>query len=202
MLLSNDGFRDARVRREASALAGAGHEVTIFALASDRTVETEWVEGFRFRRIAPRRTGPALLWNVLLWPWHFAELAHAADREWSFDAVHAHDLDILEPARFFEHPDMVENELSAPDRKGWNDHCPAAPGGACNHVTQLFHGIELRMSAISIGRLYDDVIGILHRLRVKHERVVIAAKVTRKDNGFAAPTDFNGRCPKNMPGAA
>ncbi|MAE72352.1 MAG: hypothetical protein CME06_18020 [Gemmatimonadetes bacterium] len=99
MLLSNDGFRDARVRREASALAGAGHEVTIFALASDRTVETEWVEGFRFRRIAPRRTGPALLWNVLLWPWHFAELAHAADREWSFDAVHAHDLDILEPAR-------------------------------------------------------------------------------------------------------
>jgi len=99
MLLSNDGFRDARVRREACALVEAGHQVTIFATASERTPATEILDGIHFRRVAIRRVRPALLWNVLLWPWHFAELAHAAAREWDFDLVHAHDLDLLEPAR-------------------------------------------------------------------------------------------------------
>ncbi len=174
MLLSNDGFRDARVRREASALAGGGHEVTIFASASDRTAETEMVGGFRFRRIALRRNEPALLWNVLLWPWHFAELAHAADREWGFDAVHAHDLDILEPARalarirgvplIYDSHELFVDSLN----QGFSDECGPARRLARRGVLAWMEaigrwaerrGYSAAVAHITTNESYRDVLG-------------------------------------------
>src|SRR5205809_612919 len=54
VLAQNPVTHDSRVLRVAATLAGAGHEVTLFALPKDRTIttiETEEGDGFRIVRV-------------------------------------------------------------------------------------------------------------------------------------------------------
>ena len=71
MFVFNDCRTDARVLREASSLAGAGHEVTIIARPSDPTARTgdrETVDGFTIERI-PLPQAWRFYWTWLRYPW-------------------------------------------------------------------------------------------------------------------------------------
>lgn len=63
MLVANAGTGDARVMKEAEALAAAGHQVTVFGLAARGLATKDVVAGVRYRRCAePHRAlldGPA-----------------------------------------------------------------------------------------------------------------------------------------------
>lgn len=98
MLLSNDLYRDARVQRESRALVAAGHQVTVVATKSERTSRRENLDGINVIRVDIQRRGPAILWNIILWPWRFSGLADEA-LALPMDVLHAHDLDVLGPAR-------------------------------------------------------------------------------------------------------
>ncbi|MDA3936858.1 MAG: glycosyltransferase family 4 protein [Actinomycetota bacterium] len=56
MLLHNPMVRDARVQREATALAQAGHQVTVLALMEEGLPATEDRDGFRVHRVAQATT--------------------------------------------------------------------------------------------------------------------------------------------------
>lgn len=95
MLLHKSVEFDSRVRREASALAGAGHEVTVLELAPVPS-EAHTMDGFARRSVLP----PAWLRRRL--PFHLYRAAFL----WSFvmgvrrvrpDTVHAHDAAMLLP---------------------------------------------------------------------------------------------------------
>ena len=53
MAVRNAMVRDARVLREAQALAGAGHDLTIIAMSEPGLPDSEERDGFRIRRIDP-----------------------------------------------------------------------------------------------------------------------------------------------------
>ncbi|TLM99085.1 MAG: hypothetical protein FDZ75_00915, partial [Actinobacteria bacterium] len=99
MLLMNDLRADARVDREASALAAAGHEVVVLALRSPEAPLTEERMGFSIRRVADFTTAG--------FSRPLAKLAQARARSAAFvsavaeerpDVVHAHDTDTLAAA--------------------------------------------------------------------------------------------------------
>jgi glycosyltransferase involved in cell wall biosynthesis len=92
MLLHKSVVQDSRVRREASALAAAGHDVVVLELA---TVERDRLDGFRRSSVLP----PGRLRRL---PFH----AHRALLAWTFaravvrerpDVIHAHDAAMLVP---------------------------------------------------------------------------------------------------------
>ena len=103
MLLHKSVEFDSRVRREASALARAGHHVTVLELASvaspedgARRGEVAWLDGFERRSCLP----PAWLRRRL--PFHLYRLAFLASFVWGVarlrpDAIHAHDAAMLLP---------------------------------------------------------------------------------------------------------
>lgn len=94
MLVLNDMTADARVEREASALAEAGHDVTVFALRSADASLTEVREGFTVRRVANLTTAT---WRQPLMKYlQLRERSRALRRSatgFSPDVVHAHDAD-------------------------------------------------------------------------------------------------------------
>jgi glycosyltransferase involved in cell wall biosynthesis len=53
MIVRNPSVRDPRVLKEARALAGAGHDVTIIATAERGVPDVEERDGFRIRRVEP-----------------------------------------------------------------------------------------------------------------------------------------------------
>jgi len=84
MLLDNPYVADRRVRSEASALASAGHEVTVLAMAEARRPAREFLEGVNVHR----DLGPELF--DVKKPRYVANLVAAvADRD--FDVLHCHD---------------------------------------------------------------------------------------------------------------
>lgn len=94
MLLHKSVEFDSRVRREASALARAGHEVTVLELAP--VPAGARLDGFRRQSVAP----PAWLRRLL--PFHLYRVAFAlsflgAIRGLRPDVVHAHDAAMLLP---------------------------------------------------------------------------------------------------------
>lgn len=102
MLLHKSVEFDSRVRREASALAAAGHRVTVLELATVRGPEEEtirgavWLDGFERRSCLP----PA--WMRRRLPFHLYRVAFLAWFVWGVtrlrpDAVHAHDAAMLLP---------------------------------------------------------------------------------------------------------
>ena len=99
MLLHKSAEHDARVRREAKALSGAGHEVVIVHLPrrGSSTVGVE-AEPYELRSASP---GPRLerLPGPARWATGAAALARLALRERP-DAIHAHDAAMLVPGRF------------------------------------------------------------------------------------------------------
>jgi glycosyltransferase involved in cell wall biosynthesis len=97
MLVMNDMRADARVDREASALASAGHEVTVLALRSPDASGSEERPGFLVRRVAD--------YSTATWARAWVKLSEgrARTREMTEaavglrpDVVHAHDSDTLE----------------------------------------------------------------------------------------------------------
>jgi glycosyltransferase involved in cell wall biosynthesis len=56
MLVLNDMTSDARVSREAASLGAAGHDVTVLALRSADTEDTETRDGYHVRRVADQST--------------------------------------------------------------------------------------------------------------------------------------------------
>jgi len=101
MLLSNDFVNDSRVRREIEELTGAGHEVLLLALLSDRTAPRERRPGLEIVRVPVPRIygygGVRLPWTALRWYNHLDCLNRAWNGR-SLDLVHANDLDTLVPA--------------------------------------------------------------------------------------------------------
>jgi len=123
MLVANAGTGDARVMKEAEALAAAGHQVTVFGLAGRGLATKEIVAGVRYRRcaephrallsgdspvpeneLAPSRPGSGLVSaiKILLEPFVRHELMAAsfvgpvaADAP---DIIHAHDFETLPAA--------------------------------------------------------------------------------------------------------
>ena len=95
MLLHKSVEFDSRVRREASALAAAGHQVTVLELAPVPPGQP-WLDGFRRRSVLP----PAVLRRSL--PWHLYRGAFLLWFIWGIlsvrpQAVHAHDAAMLVP---------------------------------------------------------------------------------------------------------
>ncbi len=95
MLLHKSVEFDSRVRREASALANAGHRVTVLELAPVEPGE-EWLDGFRRRSVLP--PAPVRRWL----PWHLYRGAYLLWFVWGIlaarpQAVHAHDAAMLAP---------------------------------------------------------------------------------------------------------
>jgi glycosyltransferase involved in cell wall biosynthesis len=101
MLLGNPFTHDARVEREARALAAAGHAVDLFCTAREGLPETETRDGFRVVRVPPPRwlgwTGPRRAVPLLLWFRRYGFLADAAFPRRP-QVVHGHDLEMLLPA--------------------------------------------------------------------------------------------------------
>lgn len=95
MLLHKSVEHDSRVRREASALAAAGHHVTVLELAAVAPAERT-LDGFRRRSVLPapwlRRGLPAALRRPLMLVWFV--LGVVSERP---DVVHAHDAAMLAP---------------------------------------------------------------------------------------------------------
>jgi glycosyltransferase involved in cell wall biosynthesis len=85
LLKANDFLNDNRVRKEAAALVAAGHEVTVLAKKTPRSLEHEVYEGADVIRIPPVFWDPRRL---------FLEKAV----ELKADAYHAHDLYTLDIA--------------------------------------------------------------------------------------------------------
>lgn len=101
MLLSNDYVNDSRVRREIRELTGAGHEVLLLALLSDRTAPRERTAGLEIVRVPVPRIygygGVRLPWTALRWYNYLDCLRKAWDGR-PLDLVHANDLDTLATA--------------------------------------------------------------------------------------------------------
>jgi len=77
MYVYNDVRTDARVLREASALAAAGHLVTVVARLDDpRTPSHERRDGFDIVRV-PVPAGFHLVWTFLRYPWRARQVALA-----------------------------------------------------------------------------------------------------------------------------
>jgi len=94
MLLHKSVEFDSRVRREAGALARAGHEVTVLELAAVPT--GEWLDGFARRSVQP----PA--WMRRRLPFHLYRIAFLIGFvrgivQCKPDVVHAHDAAMLLP---------------------------------------------------------------------------------------------------------
>jgi glycosyltransferase involved in cell wall biosynthesis len=96
MLLHKSVEHDSRVRREARALAAAGHEVTVLHLPRTRGEFDGSLDGFAVRSVTPpawvRRRLPAALYR----PVFLAAFVRAV-RRLRPDAVHAHDAAMLAP---------------------------------------------------------------------------------------------------------
>ena len=101
MLLTNRFTHDARVAREARALATAGHTVTIHCLAGDDLPPRQTDGGVTAVRHAEPAwiswSGPRRLVPLLRWYGRYGFLARAAAAERP-DVVHGHDLETLLPA--------------------------------------------------------------------------------------------------------
>ena len=95
MLLHKSVEFDSRVRREASALAGAGHEVVVLELAPV-PAEAQELDGFKRRSVLPppwiRRRLPSLGYRPLMLLWFVRGLLAAHP-----DVIHAHDAAMLLP---------------------------------------------------------------------------------------------------------
>src|SRR4051794_37611516 len=92
MLLHKSVVHDARVSREAAALAGAGHDVTVLELDPDARGE---LRGFRRRSAAPPawvRRLPAPVYRLV-----FALTFVRRTVALRPDVVHAHDAPMLAP---------------------------------------------------------------------------------------------------------
>jgi glycosyltransferase involved in cell wall biosynthesis len=93
MLLHKSVVSDSRVRREAAALARAGHDVVVLELAA---VAEPRLDGFRRRSVLPpawlRRHLPFHLYRVAFLAWFVAGIVRERP-----DAVHAHDAAMLLP---------------------------------------------------------------------------------------------------------
>jgi glycosyltransferase involved in cell wall biosynthesis len=94
MLLHKSVEFDSRVRREAGALARAGHEVTVLELAA--VPAGEWLDGFARHSVQP----PA--WMRRRLPFHLYRIAFLISfvqgvRQLRPDVVHAHDAAMLLP---------------------------------------------------------------------------------------------------------
>lgn len=99
MLVLNDMTSDARVDREATALAESGHLVTVLALRRAGLSDAEDRPSYRVLRVANPTTAP--------WRQPFAKLAQSRARSAALaaaaigegpDIIHAHDSDTLEAA--------------------------------------------------------------------------------------------------------
>ncbi len=94
MLLHKSVVHDSRVRREAAALAAAGHDVVVLELAD---VEQTSLDGFRRRSVAPppwvKRRLPFALYRFVF----FGAFVRAVLDERP-DVIHAHDAAMLLPA--------------------------------------------------------------------------------------------------------
>jgi glycosyltransferase involved in cell wall biosynthesis len=95
MLLHKSVEFDSRVRREASALADAGHDVVVLELASVPRGATS-LEGFRRRSVLPparlRRWLPFHLYRIAFLFWFIGGIVRERP-----DIVHAHDAAMLLP---------------------------------------------------------------------------------------------------------
>ena len=93
MLLHKTVVHDSRVRREASALVGAGYEVLVLELGA---VDTPVLDGFRRRSVLPaawvRRLLPSFVYRLAF----FASFVRAIVAERP-DVIHAHDAAMLLP---------------------------------------------------------------------------------------------------------
>jgi glycosyltransferase involved in cell wall biosynthesis len=94
MLLHKSVEFDSRVRREAGALARAGHEVTVLELAA--VPAGEWLDGFARHSVQPpawmRRRLPFQLYRFAFLIWFVRGLVRLKP-----DVVHAHDAAMLLP---------------------------------------------------------------------------------------------------------
>jgi glycosyltransferase involved in cell wall biosynthesis len=99
MLVMNDMRADARVDREAAALAAAGHSVTVVALRAPDAADVEARAGYHIRRVAE--------YGAAGWRRPLAKIGHGRERIRRFTAaavalgpevVHAHDSDTLAAA--------------------------------------------------------------------------------------------------------
>jgi len=95
MLLSNAFDPDPRVHREASALLGAGHEVTILCWDREGKAQTEeTVDGIRLERLNVESTHGRGA-SQIFYLGRFWSKAFAVGCRKKFDVVHAHDFDTL-----------------------------------------------------------------------------------------------------------
>ncbi|MHC4861817.1 MAG: glycosyltransferase family 4 protein, partial [Planctomycetota bacterium] len=102
MVLDNDLTRDVRVRKEAATLSRAGHRVRVVALRTPGAAPRERLGDIEVIRVPAAahcgKRGVARLPELLLWYHRMAPLGREAER-WPAEAVHAHDLTTLGPAR-------------------------------------------------------------------------------------------------------
>ncbi len=99
MFVLNNMVRDARVTREASSLARAGHKVTVYALWDGDTTSREEKNGFAIRRMPVRlRWLPknAVCWAIKYLEW-ILRCAWAAVAD-GCQVAHGHDMSGLVPA--------------------------------------------------------------------------------------------------------
>lgn len=96
MLLHKSVEHDSRVRREARALAAAGHEVTVLHLPRERGEFDGVHDGFAVRSVTPpawvRRRLPTIVYRLVF----LLAFVRAAWRRRA-EAVHANDVAMLAP---------------------------------------------------------------------------------------------------------
>jgi glycosyltransferase involved in cell wall biosynthesis len=102
MVVNNEPTRDPRVRREARALAAAGHELVVVGVANPKIAPGPDDPGVRVLRARPFGDGArgplAALRAHLRWYERMAPLVDAAVADGRPDVLHAHDLDTVAPA--------------------------------------------------------------------------------------------------------
>ncbi len=106
----------------------------------------------------------------------------------------------LEVTTVFQLPQIVQQRLGPTDCKGWNDDGPAAANGAINYLAQRLRGIAPIMSSITVSRLDHKIVRLQYRLRVRHERIVEASEIARKNHPPTTPTKLDGSGPQDMAG--
>ena len=102
--------------------------------------------------------------------------------------------------RLLELPDVVEQRLRAPHRERGYHHGAAAPDRARDDGFQRVGRLLRAVLAVAIGGLDDQMIGLRHPARRRHQRIAVATQVAGKHQASAGMADLDDGGAQDMAG--